>query len=76
MAIKCGNMIVGGVATTQPEPVKQVQEITRVATIRRMIEEKTESSSQETHVKLKDGELERLIPKKSSYLMDLALGSE
>jgi hypothetical protein len=76
MAIKCGNMIVGGVSTKQPEPVKQVQEITRVATIRRMIEEKTESSSQETHVKLKDGELERLIPKKSSYLMDLALGSE
>ena len=72
MAIKFGNMIVGGVAANQPAPVK----VQQVPTIRKIVEENTEIASQETHVNLKDGELERLIPKKSSYLMDLALGSE
>lgn len=36
----------------------------------------TEETDSETHVKIKNGELERLIPKKSSYMVDLVLGSE
>jgi hypothetical protein len=71
MAIKFGNMVVGGVVVeTAPPPQAPVRKsLTRVLT-----EKKLEEST-ETHVKLTDGELERLVPKKSSYMMDLALGS-
>lgn len=39
-------------------------------------EETVIQNESDSHVKIKDGELERLIPKKSSYMMDLTLGSE
>ena len=72
--LKFGNMIVGGVVVETPtpeEPVKKKQESISVR-----IAKQTEEENLETHVKLTDGELERLVPKKSPYMMDLALGSE
>ena len=70
MALIFGNMVVGGVQSNEPSPTPVPPKRTAVSNI---IESET---NKETHVKLKDGELERLVPKKSSYMMDLALGSE
>jgi hypothetical protein len=73
MAIKVGNMIVGGVTISAPPSEPDSAPVRKSLT--RILTEKKLEEQTETHVKLTDGELERLVPKKSSYMMDLALGS-
>jgi hypothetical protein len=71
MAISFGNMIVGGVSVNESSPTPVSPKRTEIA---RVVQ--SQETIEESHVKLKDGELERLVPKKSSYMMDLTLGSE
>lgn len=78
MGLKIGNLIVGGNAPqTKPFELEQTVSFSQ---IRKVTEEKleiqTKEIQEETHIKLQDGELERLIPKKSSYMMDFTSGSE
>jgi hypothetical protein len=76
MAIKVGgNMIVGGVSISSPPPVPEPDPVPVRKSLSRILTENKLEEQTETHVKLTDGELERLVPKKSSYMMDLALGS-
>jgi hypothetical protein len=77
MGLIIGNLIVGGNASIQ-KPVET--ETVSFSQVRKVTEEKlelqTKEIQEETHVKFQDGELERLIPKKSSYMMDFTSGLE
>jgi len=76
MAIKCGNMIIGGVRQEVVIPSVETAPVKKVQSISAVLKNNQEQEDTETHIKIKDGELERLIPKKSSYMVDLGLGSK
>ena len=85
MALIAKNIILQTFESQEKKPVnKNILE--KVITFRELkeasfplieIEQKKEVvPNEETHIRIKDGELERLFHKKSSYMMDLVLGSQ
>lgn len=75
MALIIGNLIVGNSVVSSSKPVTEIETIS-FSQLKKDTEFDTKQIQEETHIKLQDGELERLIPKKSSYMMDFTSGSE
>ena len=67
-------MTISDMFKQSPQEFIKEEKETEVLIVREEIKPQTDDL--ETHIRVKDGELERLFPKRSSYMMDLALGSK